>query len=106
MINTFTIEAATKSGTVIFTTTAGEKAILVFSGWEKAQSFINGYHSAGLRLLELTSETIGPWMEKVRRFGVSHAILDPPADGNMKDAGNTKLETILATALGNDDQSP
>jgi hypothetical protein len=104
MIETFTIEAATKSGTVIFTTGTGEKAILIFSGWEKCQSFIDGYHSGGLRLLELTSETIVPWTLNVRLHGATHAILDPTPRGNIKTTVNAKLETMLSTALGNNEK--
>jgi hypothetical protein len=106
MIETFTIEAATKSGTVLFTTGAGDRAILIFSGWERCQTFIDSYHSGGLRLLELTSETIVAWTLNVRLHGATHAILDPTASGNMKTASNTKLETMLETALGTEGRPP
>jgi hypothetical protein len=103
MVDTFTIEAATKSGTITFNTGAGDKAVLIFSLQEKAESFIDTYHSAGLRVLELTAETIRAWVAKVKQHGVTHAILDPMSGGEMKQAGNAKLDTVLAMAIGSGD---
>jgi hypothetical protein len=100
MTNTFTIEAATECGTLIFPAGIRSKAVAIFSSRDKADDFVRGYYAAEVRPLELTSETLPGWLANLQTYGVTHAFLDPTANSDLRHASSATLAGVLNAALG------
>lgn len=100
MTNTFTIEAETECGTLIFPAGIRSKAVAIFSSRVKAEDFVRGYYTAEVHPIQLTSETLPGWLAHLQAYGVTHAFLDPPANSDLRHASSATLAGVLNAALG------
>jgi hypothetical protein len=98
-IHRFTVQAATESSTPIFPIGC-HKAVAIFSSSVYAEAFAHGYLAAELQVIELTSDTLPPWLANVQCFGVTHAFLDPPPGCELRRSSAATLATVLNDALG------
>jgi hypothetical protein len=99
MARTFAIEAADESSTLLFTSALGDKSVVIFSAHEKAAQFVaQQADKSASKVVELHSDSIHAWTEKIRNYGVHHAILGPPADGDLTKVGHTTLDVLVAAA--------